>query len=523
MIRLFRSIVSALSYRRRISLLALCCFLLSACSAISSPEPITVSSNSQDSYYQGPPAVELSSIQRRRLAGRVLEYYDSKLPLAAAESSYVQKLTLAKDILEGGATERFRYGVYLSNRLHAFGLASGDIRLHSGLLDVLSSQDELLALLGCLQEHIRRGHAEEAVEQAYNAAIKETPAFAEALRSPPFEEAAIRAVADRTTLYRFSLEQLSQCDLGAVAQLKKVGLDPKATLALLERLKRFEGTGDIEDTEYDISKTHPMAAARQRLVAKELGVPIAADPLADTQLARANGETVEDTEVSTDIDDEDGASTAIEEDTELSASMSTSVDSNGTTIKSATLKSPTRATTRNAEDDSLDAVSKQVDAKDDKSEITTAKINAPKIEEESLIATAERPEALQPAEAEPLEDAAIADEDTATAPELDLEQEPEPEPTRISEPTPEPVVTLANGWYVQLSADTERATAERRQRAASGRNYNAAIQEAVIRGVRYYRVLVGPHQSIEQAQQVKAQLAESGLADGKPFVRRFPE
>lgn len=410
-----------------------------------------------DSSYQGPPAIELSSVQKRRLAERVAEYFDTKLPLADTQNPYIQRIIKAKDSIEETTKESYRYGVYLSNRIHAFALASGDIRIHSGLLDVINSDDEIIALLAYLQTEIRKDYADEAIEQAYNAAIAQDPSVKLALREKPFPDYAIAAVARRASIYQFSLEQLQACDAGAATTMKKMKADPQAVIRLLSRLKRFEDSSSKRGSQtFDITRRYPMATERLITLGDSLGVDvteITAQP-AKRDFA-TNQAPIDNLKI-----------------TEETFFEETPLDSNNS--DNAVIINTTVATNDTAVEDSPNIPN-----------TTTTST----IQNEGILKTA----TLHAQENTPDEELTVNEERK-----------------------------LAIGWYVQMSADTQAITARDRQDSLTQQNFPIQLQEIEIRGVHYWRVLVGPYLSRPAATAQQQKLQQTGLAKGQPFVRHLP-
>ena len=419
-----------------------------------------------DSSFQGPPKIELSSVQKRRLAQRVAQHLDSTLALASTDDPYTQRLISARDAIEKKTKESYRYGVYLSNRIHAFALASGDIRIHSGLLDVINDNDKIIALLACLQTEIRNGYSDEAIEQAYNAAVATDPTIIDALKEAPFPQYAIAAVANRTSMYRFSLEQLKTCDKQAAQTLRRIGRSSKAALGLLSHFQKFEDTASSRGTaSYDINRTHPYATERLIELSESLGVAL------DPETAQRKRQM---SELAT--------ASSIESNTSKTTSKLIAEVQNEGIVKSATLRA-----SDNSAQDSLNSADIQ--------------------ETEPNSATPVNREAFGQ-----FSDEQTPGKDSAT----DLE---------IEETLPTTVPNNSNsltGWFIQMSADATSSAATARKIALIQLGFETQLQEVTVNGVDYVRVLVGPFESRQQASLLRAQLQETGLADGQPFVRQLP-
>jgi len=80
---------------------------------------------------------------------------------------------------------------------------------------------------------------------------------------------------------------------------------------------------------------------------------------------------------------------------------------------------------------------------------------------------------------------------------------------------------LPSGWYAQVSAprDLKDADSLARQLHASG--FRSVVEKAHVRGQEYFRVLVGPEDTREQAARLKGQLGRERYLRGDPFIRRI--
>lgn len=93
-------------------------------------------------------------------------------------------------------------------------------------------------------------------------------------------------------------------------------------------------------------------------------------------------------------------------------------------------------------------------------------------------------------------------------------------PAQASSPVTSAPASSAR-WYVQLSAEQDRGVASSNASQLEALGYNVRVQPAIVRGMQYYRVLVGPFSDSKSAHANKPGLIRSGLVDGKPFVRKI--
>jgi cell division septation protein DedD len=96
---------------------------------------------------------------------------------------------------------------------------------------------------------------------------------------------------------------------------------------------------------------------------------------------------------------------------------------------------------------------------------------------------------------------------------------PTAKPTQ--KPTEKPVEksSIQSGWFVQVAAPEDRATANRLVEKLRQNGFRASIEVAVIREQQYYRVLVGPEPSKELADRLLKQVARETYLQGTPFLK----
>ncbi len=93
-----------------------------------------------------------------------------------------------------------------------------------------------------------------------------------------------------------------------------------------------------------------------------------------------------------------------------------------------------------------------------------------------------------------------------------LEKKPTPKSVSVTKSVPK-------GWYAQIAAPEERAVAEKMAGQLRSSGFPAVIEEAYVRGSRYYRVLAGPETSSKMAGRLVQQLSREPYVKGKPFLR----
>jgi cell division protein FtsN len=82
-----------------------------------------------------------------------------------------------------------------------------------------------------------------------------------------------------------------------------------------------------------------------------------------------------------------------------------------------------------------------------------------------------------------------------------------------------PQSVIGNGWYAQVAAPQRLADAQNLTKNLKKAGFKVVIENANVRGQQYYRVLVGPDESRQQAEQLVRQLKRESAISGEPFLR----
>lgn len=78
---------------------------------------------------------------------------------------------------------------------------------------------------------------------------------------------------------------------------------------------------------------------------------------------------------------------------------------------------------------------------------------------------------------------------------------------------------LPKGWFAQVGAPDNRAEAERLGRSLKSSGFPVVIEQAKVRGQEYYRILVGPEDTRQQAERLMGQLKREPAVKADPFIR----
>lgn len=78
---------------------------------------------------------------------------------------------------------------------------------------------------------------------------------------------------------------------------------------------------------------------------------------------------------------------------------------------------------------------------------------------------------------------------------------------------------LSKGWFAQVAAPRKLKDADDVARKLKSSGFVVAIETAKVRGEEYFRVVVGPEETREQADRLVSQLKRENYLKGDPFVR----
>lgn len=159
---------------------------------------------------------------------------DAKAHIPPLSSEYVKRLDrlTGRHRHEEGMNLTFR--VYNSPDVNAFAVASGDVRVYAGLMDLLTD-DELLFVVGHEIGHIKLGHSKEKmrVALATEAAMQGLSAHE---MTAKLARGQVGSLAAEVVNAQFSQTEESAADDYGVAFMKKHGYNVQAAVNALDKL-----------------------------------------------------------------------------------------------------------------------------------------------------------------------------------------------------------------------------------------------------------------------------------------------
>ncbi|WP_127960365.1 M48 family metallopeptidase [Serratia microhaemolytica] len=224
--------------------------LLSGCQSLS-PEAL------MQSGAQAFQAATLSKEDVKALSEQSCAEIDSKSPIAAANSSYSQRLNkIAARVGDNIDGVPANYKVYLTNDVNAWAMANGCIRVYSGLMDMMDD-DEVAGVLAHEIGHVALGHSRKRLQVAYSTVAVRTAASSASGIVGTLSKSQLADLGEQLIHAQFSQKQESEADDYAFDQLKKRGINPYALVTSFEKLASLQG--DHKSSMFD---DHPDAKAR---------------------------------------------------------------------------------------------------------------------------------------------------------------------------------------------------------------------------------------------------------------------
>jgi len=159
----------------------------------------------------------------------------------------------------------YRFKVLDEDEVNAFALPGGFIYVNKGLLEKVSSDDELAGVLGHEVGHIVAKHSVKKLQTSIGmAGLNLLGAVAKADR----RTARNTSIAITELMMAYNRQAEFEADKLSVTYLKEAGFDPKAAVSLIDRLLDRRLKGDIH--KYYYFRTHPYPSERRAMLNKEI-------------------------------------------------------------------------------------------------------------------------------------------------------------------------------------------------------------------------------------------------------------
>lgn len=207
--------------------------------------------------------VVISSQKEVQMGKSISKQVEEKLPVSEDATLRERVDGIGQKI--AGVCDRkdisYHFEVLSEDKINAFSLPGGYVFIYKGLLDKLSSDDEIACVLGHEIAHIVARHQ----VKRYQGSIGFDMLMILIGRMSSDSRARHQAnMAITELMLSYSREDELLADRLAVKYIKKAGYDPKSMLTFLNRLKEL----DLKEKPrpYNIFRTHPYLSDRIRVV-----------------------------------------------------------------------------------------------------------------------------------------------------------------------------------------------------------------------------------------------------------------
>lgn len=202
-------------------------------------------------------AYTLSDEQVIALSDQACQEQDSKATIAAASSTYAQRLNKIATALGNNINgQAVNYKVYQTKDVNAFAMANGCIRVYSGLMDMMTD-NEVEAVIGHEMGHVALGHVKKGMQVAMGTnALRVAAASAGGILGS-LSQSELGAVGEQLVNAQFSQRQESEADDYSYDFLRKRGIDPSGLVTSFEKLAKAE-----QGRQSSMFDDHPASEAR---------------------------------------------------------------------------------------------------------------------------------------------------------------------------------------------------------------------------------------------------------------------
>ncbi len=160
---------------------------------------------------------------------------------------------------------RYIFRVVDKDDVNAFALPGGYVFIFKGLVDKVSSDDELAAVIAHEMAHVVARHS---IKRLQGSMCYDIMRLLMAVSGAGMGDAGRIDAAFGQLIMSYSREDEALADKLAVKYLKEAGYDPWAVVSLLKKLQESDKTAPIRP--YTSYRSHPHVADRIRMVKQEL-------------------------------------------------------------------------------------------------------------------------------------------------------------------------------------------------------------------------------------------------------------
>lgn len=206
-------------------------------------------------------AATLSDNEMKAIGLRSAQQLDSTNKVASAKSSYTKRLNRITSNLKTYKGQPLNFKVYQVKEVNAFALPNGDIRVYTGLMDMMTD-DELLFVVGHEVGHVVEKHSKSQTRTNLltTAALQVGAASNNAIIAN-LSSSQVGEIAHKLVTAQYSQSQEYEADAFGLKVLKEHGRPKSAAVSALRKLASL-GSGS------SIFASHPDSAKRADRIAK---------------------------------------------------------------------------------------------------------------------------------------------------------------------------------------------------------------------------------------------------------------
>jgi putative metalloprotease len=213
-------------------------------------------------------AITLSEQEVQRIAAATSAQVDEQHRIAPPEHPYARRLQRVLARSTSNRDSRFNCKVYLTDKVNAFAMADGTIRIYAGLMDMLDD-DELLFVVGHEMGHVELEHIHEKLRVAYAANATRKAAAAVSGTIGEIARSHLGAFLQQIVTAQFSQHEEREADDYGLAFVRKNNTNPGSAVTALEKLATLGSS-------HTFLSSHPAPDKRARRIAAQLaGKPLA--------------------------------------------------------------------------------------------------------------------------------------------------------------------------------------------------------------------------------------------------------
>jgi putative metalloprotease len=185
-------------------------------------------------------AVTLDDEDVQRLAVEVAQQSDRKHEVALPDNPQAKRLARLTDGRRKIDGHEFDFKVYLSPTVNAFAMADGTIRIHSGLMDMMTD-NELVFVIGHEIGHVVENHVKEKLRLAYAGSAVRKAIASQQNEVGDIARSAVGALTEDLLNAQFSQQEERKADDFGVMFLKQKGHDIQPAISALMKLSALVG------------------------------------------------------------------------------------------------------------------------------------------------------------------------------------------------------------------------------------------------------------------------------------------